>query len=160
MVRRQPSPQPRVKPEFHVDEASRHYERRRPDKFDERADTRRAEQGMALLKAAKNGDVGTLQMLVENGASVNYADPVYRATALHYAAANNAQRVLTALLQTQQCNFLVRDWEGRLPSEIAREHGRNPEMARQLLAEEIRQAQVRGIDPTSLYKVSARKPTS
>ena len=36
------------------------------------------------------------------------------------------------------CDFLVCDWEGRLPSEIAREYGHDRAMARLLLIKEVR----------------------
>jgi hypothetical protein len=67
---------------------------------------------------------------------------------------------LGVLLTSEKCDFLIRDWEERLPSEIAREYGRDREMARRLLIKEMRQAQQQGIDPGSLYKVSARKAAS
>jgi hypothetical protein len=74
------------------------------------------------------------------------------------AAAYGARPALRVLLNSGGCDFLVRDWEGRLPSEIAREYGRDREMARRLLVEEMRQARRQGIDPGSLYKISARNP--
>jgi ankyrin repeat protein len=113
---------------------------------------------MTLLKAAKKGDAVIVQLLLDIGAPVNFADPFDHATALHYVAAYDAHRALQVLLKSGKCNFLVRGWEGRLPSEIAREYGRDREMARRLLIEEMRQARHQGIDPGSLYKISARQP--
>jgi ankyrin repeat protein len=92
------------------------------------------------------------------GAPVNFVDPVDHATALHYAAAYGARPALRVLLNSGGCDFLIRDWKGRLPSEIAREYGRDREMAHPLLAEEMRQARRQGIDSGGLYKISARKP--
>jgi len=106
----------------------------------------------------RKGDAAKLQLLLNNGAPANFVDPVNHATALHYAAAYAARPALGVLLSNEKCDFLIRDWEGRLPSEIAREYGRDREMAHRLLIKEMRQARAQGIDPDSLYKISARKP--
>jgi ankyrin repeat protein len=113
-----------------------------------------------LLDAAKIGDEQQVQELLNRGAPIDFADPVTGATALHYAAAYAARPVLRVLLRHDRCNFLVRDNRGRLPSQLARQSGRDPAMARLLLIKEIRQAQARGIDPGSLYRRYARKPGS
>jgi hypothetical protein len=73
------------------------------------------------------------------------------------SAAYGARPALRVLLNSGGCDFLVRDWEGRLPSEIAREYGHDRAIARLLLIKEVRQARAQGIDPDSLYKISARK---
>jgi ankyrin repeat protein len=112
--------------------------------------------GLALLKAAKKGDAVIIQLLLDIGAPVNFVDPIDHVTALHYVAAYDAHRALKVLLKSGKCDFLVRGWAGRLPSEIAREYGRDREMARRLLVEEMRQAREQGIDPGNLYKISAR----
>jgi ankyrin repeat protein len=111
-----------------------------------------------FLDAAKDGDAGRLRDLLSRGAPVNAIDPVDRATALHYIAAYRARPALRVVLGSGKCDFLIRDWEGRLPSEIAREVGHDRAMARLLLIKEMRQAQAQGIDPRSLYKLSSRKP--
>ena len=147
-------------PRSDPDDARHYYERKRPDKFDKRREERekqRPEQGLALLAAAKRGDTARVETLVRDGAPVNFIDPVHHATALHYLAAYDARRALHILMSTEKCDFLVRDWKGRLPSEIAREYGRDREMARHLLTEEMRQARRQSIDPGGLYKVSSRK---
>jgi hypothetical protein len=154
-------------PRSDPDDARHYYERKRPDKFDKRREERekkqekrRPEQGLALLVAAKRGDTARVETLVRDGAPVNFIDPVHHATALHYLAAYDARRALQVVMTSEKCDFLVRDWKGRLPSQIAREYGRDREMARRLLVEEMSQARRQGIDPGSLYKVSARKAAS
>jgi ankyrin repeat protein len=117
------------------------------------------EIGLQLLAAAKDGDAEELDRLIREGAPVNFVDPVDHATALHYIAAYDARPALRVILKSGKCDFLVRDWEGRLPSEIAREYGQNSAMARLLLIKEMRQAQEQGIDPRGLYKISSRKRT-
>jgi ankyrin repeat protein len=128
-------------------------------KSDPEQDELRYQQGLAVLKAARKGDAGTLQLLLEQGAPVDFVDPVDHATALHYVAAYDARPALRVLLKSGKCDFLVRDWEGRLPSEIAREYGLDYAMARLLLIKEVQQAQAQGIDPDGLYKISSRKPS-
>jgi ankyrin repeat protein len=114
----------------------------------------------ALLDAAKNCDENQIQYLLGRGAPIDFTDPVTGATALHYAAAYVARPVLRVLLKHGRCNFLVRDNRGRLPSQLARQSGHDPAMARLLLIKEIKQAQAQGIDPESLYKRSTRRPVS
>ena len=65
---------------------------------------------------------------------------------------------MRVILKSGKCDFLIRDGQGRLPSQLAREYGHDDAMARLLLIKEIQQAQAQGIDPSSLYKRSARKP--
>lgn len=113
--------------------------------------------GAALLNAAKQGDAAGLDVLIRQGAPVNVVDAVDRATALHYVAAYDARPALRVLLKSGQCDFLVRDWEGRLPSEIAREYGLDRAMARLLLIKELQQARAQGIDAAGLYTVAARR---
>jgi len=119
----------------------------------------RIEMGFELLRAAKRGDDVKLGHLLALGAPVDFVDPVDRATALHYVAAYRARPAFRVLVRSGKCDFLVRDWEGRLPSEIAREYGRDRAMARLLLIREVQQAQAQGIDPGSLYKLSSRRPS-
>jgi ankyrin repeat protein len=115
--------------------------------------------GREFLKAAKRGDARKIAQLLEQDAPVNFVDSLDLATALHYIAAYRARPALRVLIKSDKLDFLVRDWEGRLPSEIAREYGHDDAMARLLAIKEMRQAQEEGIDPTSLYKISSRKPS-
>jgi ankyrin repeat protein len=116
------------------------------------------ELGQAFVEAAKECNASKLQRLIDGNAPVNFVDPTDNATALHYTAAYRARPALRVLLKSGKCDFLVRDGQGRLPSELAREYGNDDAMARLLLIKEMRQARAQGIDPGSLYKVSARKP--
>ncbi len=118
------------------------------------------ELGLELVEAARECHAAKLQWLIDRNAPVNYMDPVDHATALHYIAAYRARPALRLLIKSGKCDFLVRDGQGRLPSQLAREFGRDDAMARLLLIKEIRQAQAQGIDVNSLYKRSARKPAS
>src|SRR4051794_15267175 len=114
--------------------------------------------GLEFLKAAQSGSARRLQDLFGKSAPVNFTDPTTGATALHYVAAYAARPAFRVLLKTGQCDFLIRDRKGRLASELAGVYGHDLPMERLLLKKEIQQARAQGIDPTGLYKVSARKP--
>ncbi len=114
--------------------------------------------GWRFLDAAKNGDARTMKELLDPNLPVNVIDPDDRATALHYIATFGARPALRVIVKSRNLDYLLRDGEGRLPSELAREFGHDDAMARLLLIKETRQARAQGRDPGSLYKVSARKP--
>jgi ankyrin repeat protein len=124
---------------------------------DEETLNKHRRDGKELLNAAKRGDAAKAQRLIEQDAPVNYANARDRATALHYIAAYDARPALRVILKSKDLDYLVRDRDGRLPSELAREVGNDDAMARLLMIKEMRQAKARGVDPTSLYKISARK---
>jgi hypothetical protein len=115
--------------------------------------------GEAFVRAAKECNAFKLQKLLDRNAPVNATDFPDRATALHYIAAYRARPALRVLLKSGKCNFLIRDRLGRLPSQLAREYGHDDAMARLLLIKEVQQAQAQGIDPMTLHRRSARKPT-
>ena len=112
--------------------------------------------GFKLLIAAQTGRHENLQTLLDQGAPVDFTDPATGATALHYVAAYAARPAFRVLLKSGKCDFLMRDRNGRLASELAGVYGRDLAMERLLLTKEIRQAKAEGIDPRSLYKRSAR----
>jgi ankyrin repeat protein len=118
------------------------------------------ELGLEFVEAARECNAAELQRLIDQNAPVNFIDPVDHATALHYIAAYRARPALRVILKSGRCDFLLRDGQGRLPSQLAREYGHDDAMARLLLIKEIGQAQAQGIDPASLYKRSARKGPS
>jgi hypothetical protein len=113
--------------------------------------------GQGLVKAAKKCNVVELKRLLDLNAPVNYFDRSDQAGVLHYIAAYGARPSLRVMLKSGRCDFLLRDGRGRLPSELAREFGHDDAMARLLLIKEMRQAQAQGIDPSSLYKISAHR---
>lgn len=98
-----------------------------------------------LLRAAENGDAARLGELLARGVPVNSRDPDTGATALHYAAAQGARRALRVLLRDGGSDHLIRDKQGRLPSELAGLYGNDPAMARLLLRKEAEQARASGI---------------
>ncbi len=113
----------------------------------ERVDLEQTQLGLDFVEAARECHAAKLQRLIDRNAPVNFIDPHDRATALHYIAAYRARPALRVILKTGKCDFLIRDGQGRLPSQLAREYGHDDAMARLLLIKEIRQAQAQGIDP-------------
>jgi ankyrin repeat protein len=97
--------------------------------------------GRQFVQAAKECNARKLKLLLDQEAPVNYKDPSDKMTALHYIAAYRARPALRVLLKSGKCDFLIRDGQGRLPSQLAREFARDDVMARLLLIKEIRQAE-------------------
>jgi len=69
-------------------------------------------------------------------------------TALHIVAACQARKVLRVLLDTGECDFLMRDSHGRLPSEMGYLLDRDVAVARLLGNKEREQAQALGVKLT------------
>src|SRR5260370_3612469 len=88
--------------------------------------------GLQFLNAAKRGDAKKMKELLSRGLPVNLIDPDDRAAALHYIAAYDARPALRVVMKSDKLDYLVRDREGRLPSELAREFGHDVARARLL----------------------------
>jgi len=110
------------------------------------------DSGEEFLAAAEDADPERLEALAAKGAPVNYHDPWNGATALHYVAAQGARRAFRVLMKTGKCDFLARDDEGRLISEMAGAYGRDLVMERLLLMKEIRQARQTGVPLDHIYR--------
>jgi hypothetical protein len=113
-------------------------------------------RGERFLAAAEDANVKQLEALSERGAPLNYHDPRNGATALHYVAAQGARRALRFLLKTEGIDFLARDNQGRLASEIAGTYGQDLAMERLLANKEIRQARASGVPLEDLYRRDRR----
>lgn len=109
--------------------------------------------GNDFLETAAWGDDGKIQVFVEEGFPVNYQDPSTGSTALHRAAACMARDVVRVLISRDECDFLIRDNKGRLPSEMAYLYGRDPALARLLGNKERKQAKAQGIKLTRRPKI-------
>jgi ankyrin repeat protein len=131
------------------------------NKMDQLAD-KYVHMGEHFLAAAEDGDGRILQTMAAQGAPVNYHDPRNGATALHYTASQGARPALRALLKTGKCDFLARDNQGRLASELAGVFGRDLVMERLLLTKAIRQAGEQGVPLDRIYHrdVASRPPPS
>lgn len=98
--------------------------------------------GREFLQAVKRGNPATVAAYLDAGMSVNYQDPRTKQTALHVAAACRARAAIRVLVKHPDCNFIIRDRYGRLPSELAYEFGADPVLARYLTIKEFKQAKV------------------
>jgi ankyrin repeat protein len=108
--------------------------------------------GEQFLAAAEDADPKQLESLAARAAPVNYRDPRNGATALHYVASQGARPAFRALLKIGRCDFLVRDNQERLASELAGTYGQDLAMERLLLKKEIRQARETGVPIDYIYR--------
>ncbi|MCB9989305.1 MAG: ankyrin repeat domain-containing protein [Rhodospirillales bacterium] len=79
---------------------------------------------------------------------INERLPGSGGTILHLAAALDARDMLRELIQEKDCDFLARDNQGRLASELAFIEGNDPAVARLLRIKERKQAESLGIRVT------------
>jgi ankyrin repeat protein len=97
------------------------------------------------MAAADCGDDERLAEFVAQGFPLDVTEPGTGATALHIAAAGGARRAVMTLIESGRVDFLIRDREGRLASEMAGVYGDDPAMARLLRIKERKQADAQGI---------------
>ncbi|MGQ4878897.1 ankyrin repeat domain-containing protein [Billgrantia sp. LNSP4103-1] len=96
--------------------------------------------GREFLQAVERGNPDTVEAYVEAGMPVNYQDVKTGQSALHIAAAARARQAVRVLARQPGCNFILRDRQGRLPSELAYAFGNDPALSRYLTIREFRQA--------------------
>jgi hypothetical protein len=101
--------------------------------------------GRKFINAAESGTTKIVRCYIEEGFPANWQDPLTGATALHGAASTRARPTLRVLVESGRCDFLLRDKQGRLASEMAFLYGDDPAAARWLRIHERRQAAARGI---------------
>lgn len=104
--------------------------------------------GGDLQQAAERGDADRILEYIKAGFHINFQNPNTGETALHIVAACQARKALRVLLNSGKCNFLVRDDQGRLASEMAYLYGHDPAVARLLGIKERKQAAEQGIKLT------------
>lgn len=86
-----------------------------------------------LVQYAAQGDMTTVNLLLEAGLPVSIADPVRRVTALHNASAQGHVRIVTRLLDLG-ADVNAQDWHGVTPL-IAAVHAGHARVVEQLLRE-------------------------
>lgn len=99
-----------------------------------------------MFEAVGNGNYRFLRQLISEGGDVNARDLAGDATLLHLAASLSAYQCLAVLVRSRRCNFLVRDKDGYLPSEVSFIFANDPKAgaflarleAQQIVAEEQR----------------------
>jgi hypothetical protein len=110
--------------------------------------------GEDFLEAVWYGDEKRIDNYISNGGNVNYADHT-GGRALHIAAEDFSGGKLKRLTKYHdQINYLVKDGEGRLPSEVAcSQQYVNEHLADELIRREREQAEKLGLD----YKVISQR---
>jgi hypothetical protein len=103
----------------------------------------RSRLGRAFIEAARDGDGNLVRAFIEEAFPIDYADPRTRETALHAAAGSRARRSVRVLAQHWP-DFLIRDRQGRLASELAYLYGEDPAMAHMLGIKERKDANATG----------------
>lgn len=101
--------------------------------------------GREFLRAAERGDDQSVRVFLMAGFPANWQDPETGEAALHVAAGSKARDVARLLVETGFCDYLLRDAQGRLASELAYMHGEDPAVARLLGIKERKQAEAEGI---------------
>lgn len=109
------------------------------------------ETGRDFHKAVLHGNAHMTEIYINSGFPVNHQSDVSGETALHIAAEVRARNVLRSLLSTDKCDFLIRDYKGRLPSEMAFLYGRDPAVARLLRIKERKQGEENGVRVTRRF---------
>jgi len=82
------------------------------------SDADKSEINYALLDACKNGYVGVVKLLLDNGADVKYSNDGF--TALHFAMRSGNKEIVKMLL-AHGADTEARDKSGRRPIFIARQ---------------------------------------
>lgn len=114
------------------------------------------ELGMAFLHAASTARIDPMRELMEAGIPVNFQHPVTRQTALHIAAAGATVETVKLLVDTGQCDYLIRDRFERIPWDSARLFSRYPEVQALLLTETKKQAARESADLLDEHRKKSR----
>jgi hypothetical protein len=95
--------------------------------------------GREYIEAARDGDGDLVRAFMEEGFPVEWAEWRTGETALHAAAGSRARPAVRLLVQHWP-DFLIRDRQGRLASELAYLYGEDPAMAHLLGIKERKDA--------------------
>lgn len=100
---------------------------------------------MSLINCVKRGYARNARLRIEEDhADVNEQDE-FGMTALHYAAAFGARQCLRVLVNSGQCNYLLKDHRGRYASELAFSCGKDYAVGVLLSKKQIKQAYEQGV---------------
>lgn len=100
--------------------------------------------GQRLIELARIGEVAEVRDLLRTGTvDINHVDPDTGFTALHYAAAYDARRLLRLLVAFPDCDFTIPDRKGRTAASLAYEVAENSVTGRFLLRKEMQQRRQR-----------------
>lgn len=102
--------------------------------------------GLAFFEAAGYNDVPYGKAYIEAGLPVNFQHPVSGKTALHEACAHAVHPDFAyMLLETDDCDLLLKDKRGRLPYQLAYEFGRSIDLAAEIRKKTLQQASARNV---------------
>jgi len=93
-----------------------------------------------LIDSLKAGTIVEPEIFFDSGISMDHRDPETGGTLLHAAAAYGVRSVIRLILKDGSTNYLMRDFKGRYPSELAYEVARDFVLGRLLMKKEIEQA--------------------
>lgn len=105
------------------------------------------ELGKKLFDASDDLDEELVRALVEQGAPINYIDPHRGCTPIFPLAVYERWDTVQFLLDTGECNLLIRNKDGRLLSTRVGEETGNMEWSRKIRKIEVEQGKVHGIVP-------------
>ena len=111
--------------------------------------------GRDWIESARRGNVAAVQAWLEEGFPITYQDRLTGETALHAAAGSQARSVVRLLLPLWP-DFLIRDGQGRLASELAYLYGRDPALSRLLAIKEQKQHEAKPVKSGPLKRRVSR----
>lgn len=97
-----------------------------------------------LINFTKNCEADAIQAFINSGANVNFQD-AQGMTALHHAAARGARACIRVLVNSGQCDYLIKDNEDRYAFEIAIEWAKDYAVGRLLAKKQKQQAVRQGV---------------
>lgn len=98
------------------------------------------ELGMAFVLYTRGNTPFTIQEYIDAGLDINFTSPKTGRALVHFAASCNATDMVRTLLNTGECDLLIRDNQDDLPYDIAYKHGRDHEMFESIALQTMRQA--------------------
>lgn len=111
--------------------------------------------GREWFESARRGNVAAVRAWLEEGFPIDYRDRLTGETALHAAAGSQARSVVRLLLPLWP-DFLIRDGQGRLPSELAYLYGEDPALSRLLAIKELKQHEAKPVNSGPLKRRMSR----
>lgn len=101
--------------------------------------------GMIFLESAEYGDTSWSKLYIDEGGPVNFQHPSSKLTALHIAAAEGNQNLSDLLVNSEQCDYLLKESRGYIAFDLAYRFGHCSELTHELELKTIEQAEKDGI---------------
>jgi len=113
--------------------------------------------GMALLEAARTARIDGMKELLDAGVPMNFQHPVNEQTVAHIIASGGSLSMTNFIVDTNQCDYLIRDKLGKQPWNNAAFFNPDPEIKELILAKTKEQAQREGVNLFDEHKTYLRK---